>query len=102
LASTLTDGSGVSTCTAPSVWFQYSHTASSAPRAAMVPRSAAPSCRPHRHRADAEAENDLALLPAASSKLTWIAAQGSRPAPTLPESRDRFMAAGLRSGRLRR
>jgi len=35
--------------------------------------------------------------PAASSKLTWIAAQGSRPAPTLPESRDRFMAAGLRS-----
>jgi hypothetical protein len=38
LASTLTDSSGVSTCTAPSVRFQYSQTASSARRAAGAPR----------------------------------------------------------------
>jgi hypothetical protein len=38
LASTLTDGSGVSTCTAPSVWFHCCHTASSAPRASEAPR----------------------------------------------------------------
>ncbi len=39
--------------------------------------------------------------PSASSNGTWIAAHGSRPAPTLPESRARAIAAGLRSVPLR-
>jgi len=39
--------------------------------------------------------------PAARSKLTWIAAQGSSAAPTLPERRVRVIAAGLRSVPLR-
>ena len=39
--------------------------------------------------------------PAASSNGTWIAAQGSKAAPTLPESRERFIAAGVRSVPLR-
>ena len=34
--------------------------------------------------------------PSASSNGTWMAAQGSKPAPTLPESRARVIAAGLR------
>ena len=39
--------------------------------------------------------------PSASSNGTWSAAQGSNAAPTLPESRNRVMAAGLRSVPLR-
>ena len=34
--------------------------------------------------------------PSARSNGTWIAPQGSSAAPSLPESRDRVMAAGLR------
>ena len=56
MASVLSAASGVSTLTAPSVWFQYCQTASSEPRAAAAPRT-----RPSR--------------PAASSR--------SRPAPSL-------------------
>jgi len=39
--------------------------------------------------------------PGASSNGTWIAAQGSSPAPTRPDSRSRRRAAGRRSEPLR-
>ena len=64
MARTLTAGSGVSTCTAPRVRFQYCQTASSAPRAAADPRKRCTRL-PGVVRVSprAEPEDDLALLP---------------------------------------
>jgi len=50
---------------------------------------------------DAEPENDLTLLPVGELEGNLERGAGSNAAPTLPESRERVMAAGLRSVPLR-
>ena len=61
-----------------------------------------PGCWRRRRLAPAPSVKTISRsCPSASSNGTWIAAQGSRAAPTLPESRARAMAAGFRSVPLR-
>jgi len=71
------------------------------PAPQRIPGSDTPGCGVLGVSPCAQREDELTLLPSAISKGTWIAAQGSKPAPTLPESCVRVMAAGLRSAPLR-
>ena len=102
MASTLSDASGVSTLTAPSVCFQYCHTPSSAARAASTPRKRSASCRASSAFAPAPSVNTIwRSSPGARSKAACMAAHGSRPAPIFPDSRARVIAAGEPSVPLR-
>jgi len=94
-------GSGVSTFTAPKVWFQCSHTVSSACRAPARPPNRWMKCRASSHHGRAEDEHDLARLPGGQIDPGLDRGARIQAGPVRPDRRLRRIAAGLASEQLR-
>ena len=92
LARKLSEGSGVSTFTAPRVCVQYCHTPPRRSGSRRPGETAGSGCELPKRSSEPEANNHFALGPWARSKATCTAAQGSSPAPI-------FRKGGCASGR---